>query len=577
MQQLDALTLKALAAELDTLLGSAKVSKIQHPSAHEFLITFWGGAPRSEHANLLYIHLNPEMPFTVLTDTRKRQNLTLHEFEKPTTLCMLLRKHLNGGSVLGIHTLPGERVLNVLVENFNELGNRVRLVLSLELMGKHTNMILYDEVQNLILGVAHGVSERMSSFRELAPGLPYAPPPRVAGKRLLSELTSQEFTAVWHQKPADESAVQYLNRQIAGLGQRMLEDALATTSDPQTLFQHLNHIEAGESLFPARDENSQRFTLVAPQAASHWIRYASVNTMLADYFTARLQSVRMGRKRQQLLDALSAQEKKLRRRRQELIPIGDEEIKDLQATGDRLLAAVSTGELPPEPRKGSVTLTRYEDNAPWPIEIDPVCSWVENAQIYYRRAKKAKARKEIYGRMAEALQHEEEYLLTLKQMAAQADTLQELRMVQEDMETAGFLKRAASPTGKKEDPLPGIVKLHSSEGFEILLGKSGQGNDAIVGKLSKPDDVWLHVHQMPGSHVLVKTRKTQVTDETLLEAAMLAAWYSAARDSVNVPVIHTEARYVRKIPGSYPGHVNYRHEKTVFVTPDPVRIKNLTE
>src|ERR1044072_7182146 len=96
MQQLDAITLKALASELDVMLRHAKVSKLQHPSAHEFVITFWGGASRPEHRNLLYIHLNPELPFLALLDSRERKETTLNTFQKPTTLAMLLRKHLNG-------------------------------------------------------------------------------------------------------------------------------------------------------------------------------------------------------------------------------------------------------------------------------------------------------------------------------------------------------------------------------------------------------------------------------------------------------------------------------------------------
>lgn len=183
MQQLDAITLKALATELSLLLDNAKVSKVQHPSPHEFLITFWGGPIRPDNLNLFYIQLSPEAPFCVLTQPKHKQETVLHSFAKPTALCMLLRKHLQGASLQAVRTLPGERVLDLVFENYNELGNKVRLVLSLELMGKHSNMIFYDEVQESILAVAHGVSESMSSHRELAAGLPYAPPPRPAGKK----------------------------------------------------------------------------------------------------------------------------------------------------------------------------------------------------------------------------------------------------------------------------------------------------------------------------------------------------------------------------------------------------------
>jgi predicted ribosome quality control (RQC) complex YloA/Tae2 family protein len=588
MQQLDAITLKHLATELQSLLDNAKVSKVQHPSAHEFLITFWGGPARPDNLNLFYIQLNPEAPFCALTHPKHRQQTALHTFSKPTALCMLLRKHLNGASLQVIRTLPGERVLDLVFENFNELGNRVRLVLSLELMGKHSNMIFYDEVQGTILAVAHGVSELMSSYRELAAGLPYAPPPRQQEKRLLSEMTQAEFVQLWQQKPPEENASRFLNGHLAGFGQRMLDDVLQVVSqtgtvEPIQLYQNLLQLEQGKQIVPAISPSRQQFTLV-PEIAEQpdWQPTENVNHLVTHYFIGHLQESRLKRRRQQLTLQLEQQEKKLKRREAELVPIRDEEINVLQDIGDRLLAAMSAKEVPEHPtaHKGSVALTHYETGEPWIIEIDPTCGWVENAQIYYRRAKKAKARKDAYQQMATSLQNEREYLSNLRLMVDQADTLAELDAIEVDMAEAGFGKKAGkmqeSQNRKKQtEETPGVVSLRSSDGLEILLGKSGQGNDALVGKLSRSDDLWLHVHQMPGSHVLVRSGKGEIPDQTLLEAATLAAYYSSARQSANVPVVYTQSKYVRKIPQSYPGHVNYRQEKTVFITPDEVLLERL--
>lgn len=584
MQQLDAVTLKALASELQSLLDNAKVSKVQHPSAHEFLITFWGGASRPDNLNLFYIQLNPEAPFCVLTQPKHRQETVLHTFDKPTALCMLLRKHLNGASLQAVRTLPGERVLDLVFENFNELGNRVRLVLSLELMGKHSNMIFYDEVQGVILAVAHGVSEVMSSHRELAAGLPYAPPPKPPGKRLLSTMTFEAFADLWWQKPVGDSGSHFLNANLAGFGQKMLDDVLVHTQEPKAVYQQLTRLENGEDLPPAVSKDRQRFTLVNPTQPAQWEPCSSVNGMVAHYFIGHLRETRMKRRSQQLTLLLEQQEKKLIRREKELVPISDTEIEALQATGDRLLAAFSAREVPETvpASKGQVTVTRYEDGAPWVIEIDPTCTWIENAQIYYRRAKKAKARKDAYQQMADSINAEKSYLSDLKVLVSQADTLAELDAIEADMAEAGYAKKSgkASSAGngkKKADDLNGVLCLRSSDGLEILLGKSGQGNDAIVGKLSRSDDLWLHVHLMPGSHVLVRSGKEAIPDQTLLEAATLAAYYSSARNSANVPVIYTQSKHVRKIPQSYPGHVNYKQEKTVFITPDPQLLESLLQ
>lgn len=718
MQALDAVTLKALAVDLQSQLDHAKVSKVQHPSAREFLITFWGGAIRSEQRNVFYINLSPDAPFCALITTKQRQATVLNEFEKPTALCMLLRKHLSGASLLGVTTLPGERVLNLVFENFNELGNKVRLILSLELMGKHTNMIFYDDVQGVILAVAHGVSESMSRYRELAAGLPYAPPPRPAGKRLLSTLTLQDFETLWQQKPPSEKSAPYLNRQLAGWGLHMLNDALAQLPTPpkaHDLYHHLCRLEEGRQLTPAISQQHNRFTLImhvdaaslgtipakdnATQTPPHdWHAYDTINELVCDYFLAHVRQRRLARKREQLHTIVHNHLRKLHRRENELKPTsasaalqGDstefqtthtqtqaalpglaiptnppgetlsiqdnpesqetetQSIERLQATGDRILAAYSAGEVPRNgpTQETEISVIDYETGAPWIIAIDPRLGWVENAQRYYRQAQKAKARQEAYAQLSVRIQEDREFLESLQQLIAHADTLAELEALALDVEAAVHRLRTGEPTqadladgreGKggryteddsaaprhlpsqaargnrkkgKQKPngkasksktekglsgkaASGILTLTSSDGLELLLGKSAQGNEAIVGKLSRANDLWLHVHQMPGSHVLIRTGQptenqemsdsdetaealTLVPNQTLLEAATLAAYYSSARHSVNIPVIYTPCKFVRKIPHSYPGHVNYRHEKTIFITPDPALLATLLQ
>lgn len=615
MQPLDAVTLKALGLEWREMLTQARVAKVMHPSAQEFLLTFWGGAVRGTHRDLLYIHLSPEAPCVFLADARQRQTLTLNTFDKPTALCMGLRKHLNGASFLTARTLPGERALDLVFENYNELGQRVRLVLSLELMGKHSNMILYDEAHGHMLAVAHGVSESMSRHRELAAGLPYAPPPFPSGKRVLSTLSEAEFTALWRRRPVGEPPATYLNRTLAGWGQGILKESLRIVLGPEAeagaaVFEHdgnrlyhtLLRLEAGEALTPVVSANGERFMLLVPGVSSDlegWRSCESVNALVADYFTRHLRAMRLRRRREQLLMLLDRRWERLQRREQELRPAGEddaEEIALLQATGDRLLAAYGAGEVPREGPGGlrEVRLTRYDSGEPWMIAIDPAVGWVENAQMYYRCAKKAKARQALQRNMAEPLRDALTFIENLRQLAVQADTLVELEAIAADLEGSGLAlpgegrsreeqerppKRNGCPSParrgvggrREEDALPaGVVQFRSSDGLELLLGKSAQGNDAIVGRLSRADDVWLHVHQMPGSHVLIRAGKAPVPAQTLEEAARLAAYYSAARHSVNVPVIYTSIRYVRKIPHSYPGHVTYREEKTVFVTPAPI-------
>ncbi len=704
MQTLDAVTLKAVAGEWREMLAHSRVQKIYHPSAREFLLTFWGGAVRAggqrSGRDLLYIHLGAEAPCVFLADSQERQQITLQTFDKPTALCMGLRKRLHGASFLMADTLPGERVLNLHFENDNELGQRVRLMLSLELMGKHSNMLLVDKQTGDLLAVAHGVSERMSQYRELAAGLPYAPPPFPAGKRLVSTMSIAAFCALYDHCPPEEPMAMYLNRQLAGWGRAMLAAVLAecNPSAPhagERVYQALCDLESGRNLRPAIRSLSMEggaskkagllsgseFTLCGPPGCGPpgaspveghekstepmgWRVYATANDMVADYFQAGLRTSRLHQRRTQIQAMLARRVERMERRAREmglagLSDCGDaasdgsaaserpndreaSEIAQWQATGDRLLAAYSAGEVPSEgPMRlenapvHSVTLSRYEDGSPWVIPIDPTLGWVENARLYYRRAKKAKARQVLRVQMAGPLRDTLDFLETLRQLATCADTLAELNAIELDVAMAGLQDRmlpgeglgdvsgntisakkltgGKKANGKAKHPKAkrhkkeagngdaawpsGVVRVQSSDGLEILLGKSAQANDALVGRLSRSTDYWLHVHQMPGSHVLIRLGALQHQTEqnhgddggegddnriehalpkaTLEEAAMLAAYYSAARHSVNVPVTYTQSRYVRKIPHSYPGHVTYRQEKTLFITPDPARLTSL--
>lgn len=571
MQALDAVTLKHLAAEYRTLLiGSAlgaKVSKIQHLGKDEFVITFWGGPPRA--GNLLYINLSPEFAFCALLEGR--QDFFADEFDKPTSFCMLLRKHLGGANVVDIRTLPGERVINFVLENHNELGNKVRLVLSLELMGKHTNMILYDDVQESILGVAHGVSEQMSQYRELAAGLTYAPPPEPLGKRFLGEtpesLFVQELTDI---PPTDWP--RHVSELFYGWGRQMVSDATRQTGTPAGLYRLLRALEAGEASHPGISTDGKTFSLLA---RGGWENADSVNTMVGQYFSSHVRQKRVAKLRQRLLQAVQQQEKRREKRSLDVTPVDEAEISRLQALGDRLIAAYSTRELPSSPVGGVLCLMDYDGETELSFEIDPSLGWMDNAQTYYRRAKKARARQAAYNEMRDRLEAEHAYHAELRLLIDQADSLATLRQLEEELFATGYLKGKASakkPDSKKQektDELSGIESFTSSDGLTLLVGKSGEGNGKLVGKLARPEDWWLHVHLMPGSHVLIKSDHGDIPNQTLLEAANLAVYFSSARHSLNVPVIYTESRYVRKIPGSYPGHVNYRNERTVFITPDP--------
>ncbi len=569
MQQFDALTLKHLGRELGALLGGAKINKVQHLTRQEFLLGLW--AAKAGNRNRLYVNLQAELPCVFPVSSEESRALILPTLPKPTGFCMLLRKHLTNARIAEVATLPGERVINIVLENFNELGNRVRLILSLELMGKHSNMILIDDVQEVILGAARTVTGEMSRYREVAAGLPYVPPPQPRDKPLIFNATQADLERAVGSERLDDSnrVTKNLLDAFWGLGPATLKEILALSPDSASLYENLRRLDSGRDLHPALRRDFQRFTLLGETVKDdpEWGSCGTIRDMVSAYARFSLICLKLAAMKRDLLQVLKRQREKLSARLAEQTPAEPEKIEVLQKSGNLILNAFSAGELSATSHEKTVTVTDYETGQPMTLAIDPDKSWPENAQRYFRLARKEQARQAHYEELRRRLSADQHYINELAWLVEQADSLQEAAALHEDLCTAGLIRKSPE---KKEDgkAVSGLMSLTSSDGFAILVGKSGQANADLVGKLSRADDLWLHVHEMPGSHVVIKTDKREIPDRTLLEAANLAVWFSSARQSRNVPVIYTSIRYVRKIPGSYPGHVNYRQEQSVFITPD---------
>lgn len=569
MQPIDALTLHHFAGELDLKLADGKINKIQQASHQELLLHIWVGGEASRRK--LYINIHPDYAFCALLD-----DTTFLTFpQKPPNFCMVLRKHLTAARIKRVATLPDERVLNLELDNYNELGQQVRLILSLELMGKNSNIILYDPDLNLILGCAHGVSEAMSRKREISIGYPYAPPPRPASPPMRLAAREAIINLIHQAKSSNQAPEEVLTKAYSGVSRATLSDVFNYCSAPDAAYQVIQDLFLGVHLYPAVQRDGSRFSLLPfHQQESDWEAMGSLNGMIQMYFMTRLLENRIGLMRQRLRQVVRTQEKKLLKRQHELKHTDEESILFLKKAGDLLMVAHSQQG---SPLTNRIELQDFETGAPVTLELDPQLSFAENAQLYYRRYKKARARQEMAVQQEEDLNRLLQFMQHLYTALDNASTMQELAAVREDLEEQGWLRQESPPKKGGTRPVSKPLTVTSSDGFTIYIGQNGVQNDQIAGKLSRPDDIWLHAHLIPGSHVLVKANKQAVPDQTLLEAASLAAYFSKARGSANVPVVYTKAQYVRKIPNSYPGHVNYTHEQAIHVTPDPARINRLLE
>jgi predicted ribosome quality control (RQC) complex YloA/Tae2 family protein len=590
MQPLDAITLKHLAHELNAWLARSKVNRIQQPTRFEFILTLWGrGLPESAGAiagSRLYLCIHPETPCAFLSSADQLRPVLKPTLAKPTGFCMLLRKHLNNATLQSVSTIAGEQVLNFHFSNVNELGNLAHLILSVELIGKHSNILLIDDLQGLILGSAHIVTDEMSRLRQVAAGVPYQVPPRPQEKRLLEEI-DQALWMGWlaHQAIVPlENIETMLQEHVWGLRRQQVQALLLPYVDAtgrietEVAYQRLQDLLLGLHLRPGvlETQDGCQFQLMAPNT---WQSCQSVHDMVSRYSLASLREIRLENARRRIIQQFEARYKRCKRQIKEIHPVSAATIQALTHQGDLLYTALSCGSLPDRvPPK--LTLADPQDDTLWTLDLDPAVDWSGNAQRFYRLARKAKVRLEVSQARLQTLENERQYLEDLLCLAAQADNPDELDAIQQDASAAGFISglkpSAGKRSGRPATPEPEAwLSLRSSDGIPLLVGKSGRANGLLVGKLAKPHDIWLHVHQMPGSHVLIKTDRLPISDQTLLEAAMLAAHFSTARESRNVPVVYTEMRYVRKIPNSYPGHVNYRNERALHVTPDPGCLQNL--
>jgi len=569
MQPIDALTLFHLAGEWDAKLSGAKINKIQQANRYAFLFQLWTGGDQGRRK--FYINLHPEMTFCGLLE----ETSFLVFPQRAFSLCMLLRKHLVGARVERVESVPDERVLKIKLENYNEMGQHVHFVLVLELSGRLNNLILLDG-DKTILGCMQIVVDEDNPKRIIKTGSLYRlpdPPPGRSGIRFENANVIRESLQRASLQALDP--VDTILEQFYGIGRAVLGQ-IFTGRDSSVAVQRLEEVLQGIHLCPGLRKDGQAWSLVIPSAEDkdNWVEKPSLNAMIADYYSMHLSTLTVEKAKRQMMRILKREKEKLKKQQKALLAVQPEKTDALKKTGDLLMQAASQSE---KPGACSVTVMDYELGQEVVLAVDPAVSIRENARRSYKRYKKAVGQAARFNDEKEAYAQKEQFLEDLTQMVARIDTVQEADIVTQDFISQGWLKSLETGKSTGKTKKEAVMSIQSSDGFLVLIGRSSLQNELIVGKRSRGEDVWVHAWGMPGSHVLIKAEKQDIPDQTLYEAALLAAWFSAGRNSVNVPVIYTKAQYVRKIPGSYPGHVTYSRESELRVTPQPADIERLLE
>lgn len=572
----DAMLLSAVCDELRQELIGARVEKIQQPARDMVVLQLRGKARLLLSAS----------------GNRPRFHVTQASYENPAQppmFCMLLRKHLAGGRIAAIEQPPAERSVELTLDCTDEMGTPCQKRLILELMGRNSNLILTDG-ENRILDCMRRVDFEMSEQRQVLPGLFYHRPPRQEGKLTPQELTEPALERLLAQTAAPVHLDRWIVDHVAGISPLIARELAfgfcgETDADVLTLDRaRLAEALTQPSLLQARQPTlllcggrPKDFTYCPIRQYGAYMTartMPSFSALLDAFYTETEQRERMLQKSQSLrrtvTNLLERTRRKLAAQRKEREASLDRET--LRRRGD-----IVTANLHAMTRGMTVLRAEdfYQEDMPEiEIPLRPELSPQQNAARFYKEYNKAKHAEKILAEQIARGEIEEEYLGAVLDELNRAESERDLAEIRAELEAGGYV-RSADRRRQQKQPASRPMRFRSSDGFEILVGRNNRQNDQLSLKTARRDDLWLHIQKFHGTHVIVCCAGAPVPDGTITEAAMLAAWYSQAREGQNVPVDVTQVRNLRKPNGAKPGMVVYDRYRTVIVTPDAALCERL--
>ena len=572
----DAMFLSAVCDELRQELIGARVEKIQQPARDMVVLQLRGKARLLLSAS----------------GSRPRFHVTQASYENPAQppmFCMLLRKHLAGGRIAAIEQPPAERSVELTLDCMDEMGTPCQKRLILELMGRNSNLILTDG-ENRILDCMRRVDFEMSEQRQVLPGLFYHRPPRQEGKLTPQELTKPALERLLAQTAAPVHLDRWIVDHVAGISPLIARELAfgfcgETDADVLTLDRaRLAEALTQPSLLQARQPTlllcggrPKDFTYCPIRQYGAYMTartMPSFSALLDAFYTETEQRERMLQKSQSLrrtvTNLLERTRRKLAAQRKEREASLDRET--LRRRGD-----IVTANLHAMTRGMTVLRAEdfYQEDMPEiEIPLRPELSPQQNAARFYKEYNKAKHAEKILAEQIARGEIEEEYLGAVLDELNRAESERDLAEIRAELEAGGYV-RSADRRRQQKQPASRPMRFRSSDGFEILVGRNNRQNDQLSLKTARRDDLWLHIQKFHGTHVIICCAGAPVPDGTITEAAMLAAWYSQAREGQNVPVDVTQVRNLRKPNGAKPGMVVYDRYRTVIVTPDAALCERL--
>ncbi len=572
----DGFVTRCVTDELRSKLLNGKIDKVYQPEKDEIILSV---RTRSGNSKLL-LSASASNPRIHLTEVQRENPMT------PPMLCMLMRKHLAGAVIVDIKQNGSDRVVRIDAETRNELGDLCTRSVIIEIMGRHSNIILVDDSGRIMDSAKH-IDFTVSAVRQVLPGMTYELPP-AQDKTAADSLKATELMEALAAQPEDTLMDKFLLSEIMGMSPLLAREIVYRFScntkmmkcevDCAAFVVHtidfLKNICGGiyepSLVIEPSEKKPVAFSCVRLsqyEGAYKIEEYDSISEVIDSFFEIRSRREHMNRRSAALLKLIHNNIERCQKK----IVMHKEHIRSAQDRdkykmyGDLLTAnlyRIKYGDK-------SVRVQNYYSESGEKIEI-PLKADIspsQNAQRFYKRYNKAKTTEKFASEQLEIAENEKYYLESVADALENADTPVELDEIRQELMTEGYIAKqnnAKKKQQKKSEP----IKIISVDGYEILIGRNNRQNDELTLKSAYSTDLWFHTKEIPGSHTIIRTRGTgEAPETTMMQAANLAAYYSKARNSSKVPVDYTLIKNVKKPNGAKPGMVIYDRYNTVYVTP----------
>ena len=578
---LDGLVIHSLVDELSSKLLGGKIDKVHQPEDDEVVLYI-----RNNKENYkLVLSCSSSNPRVYIANDYKKENP-----KKAPMFCMLFRKYIQSGNIVNISQVGFERIIKISVDSLDELKEKTTKNIYIEIMGRHSNIILTHNADNKIIDSAKRIPTSVSRARQILPGLTYELPPSQEKLNPLNNISEDEFTKALssYNGPLFKSIYSkflgispIVSKEVCFRANLNENSNICELSNNKlnTLYKEFN------SLFNDIRNNNYSPCIVLNEKIDKVIDFSCINlslynelkfitkesmsSILEDYYKTKDIKDRIHQRTSDLRKSISIKLERLYHKQQKQ----EQELKEAENADEyklkgELLTAyiymIQKGMKDIEvqnfydPNYENITINLKENLTP-----------SENSQRYFKKYNKLKtAKKEITSQM-DISKEEIDYLENILLNIDNCENLAELQDIKDELISLGYAKSPGKLKSKKElnELTTSPHEFISSDGFRILVGKNNKQNDHLTLRIADPDDIWMHTKNIPGSHVIIKCAGKEVPEETIYEGAMLAAYFSKGKMSAQVPVDYTKKKHVKKPSGSKPGMVIYETNSTMYVTP----------